>query len=206
MAMMNRHSLRLPAACTGMLLPVAVILLLELLGVQGPLEYRRHLVLREPWRLLTGHFVHLSLIHAMLNAVALLLLERLFTDRLRRGELWRLLLGTPVAISAALWLVLPDLAWYRGLSGVLHAIYFAGCTVWLSRTGARSLWLPVIALSAGAVKVLLEQPWSADFPYRAWLGAAVVPQAHLAGALIGAAAGLWLVAAEYRRNPPAKRV
>ena len=206
MANMDRHALRLPAALAGMLLPVTAILLLELLGLQGPLEYRRHLVWREPWRLLSAHFVHLSLVHAMLNAVALLLLERLFSGRLRRGELWLLLAATPLFISVCLWVVLPDLSWYRGLSGVLHAIYFAGCTVWLRRNRNGSRWLPGMALAAGALKVLLEQPWGADFPYREWLGAAVVPQAHLAGALTGVAAGLWLSASEYPRGERADRV
>ena len=44
--------------------------------------------------------------------------------------------------------------------------------------------------SAACFKVLLEQPWDASFPFHAWLGAPVVPQAHLVGAIVGAAAGL----------------
>jgi membrane associated rhomboid family serine protease len=45
------------------------------------------------------------------------------------------------------------------------------------------------------IKVLLEQPWDATFPFQQWLGAAVVPQAHLFGALLGVAAGLLLAKA-----------
>jgi membrane associated rhomboid family serine protease len=41
--------------------------------------------------------------------------------------------------------------------------------------------------------VLLEQPWDTSFPFREWLGGAVVPQAHLVGAVIGAVVGWWFV-------------
>ncbi len=176
-------------------LPVVILAVLgaELLSLGGVLEYRRALLASEPWRLWTGHFVHLSLVHAMLNAVALLLLERLFAERLRAGEFWLLLGVSPVLISLLLWIALPELEWYRGLSGMLHAIYFAGCVVWLKGSRDRARWLPLAALVGGLVKALLEQPWDASFPFREWLGP-VVPQAHLVGAVIGTAAGLALAA------------
>jgi len=182
----------------GMMVPVFIVLALQLLGLPDELEYRRPLLLSEPWRLVTGHFVHVSWLHAMLNCVALLLLERLFDGRLRRSELWLLLLAAPLAISLVFWILLPGLGWYRGLSGALHAVYFAGCIAWITGAAGRQRWLPFAALASGAVKVLLEQPWDATFPFREWLGAAVVPQAHLVGALAGAAAGFLFPA---RRQP-----
>ena len=128
----------------------------------------------------------------MLNGVALLLLGRLFADRLRVSEWWLILGGAPLLISLTFWVALPELAWYRGLSGTLHALYFAGCMAWLASTEGRNRWLPVAALVGGALKVLLEQPWDSSFPFREWLGAAVVPQAHLVGAIIGLGAGFWI--------------
>ncbi len=175
----------------GLPLVVLVILGAELLDWGLQLEYRRSLLLVEPWRLLTGHFVHLSLLHAMLNGVALLLLGRLFSERLTTGEFFSLLAGAPVLISLVFWAAIPELTWYRGLSGSLHAVYFAGCVVWIAMTDGRARWLPIAALAGGALKVLLEQPWDASFPFREWLAAAVVPQAHLIGAVVGLAAGLW---------------
>jgi rhomboid family GlyGly-CTERM serine protease len=174
----------------GFPLLAALLVALELLGAGGALEYRRAVAFAEPWRLLTGHFVHLSFLHALLNAVALLLLGRLFADRLRAWEAWTIVLGAPVAISLAFRLAMPELEWYRGLSGVLHALYFAGCIVWVAATAGRARWLPIAALVAGTVKVLVEQPWDASFPVHEVLRIAVVPQAHLAGAVVGAAAGL----------------
>jgi len=178
----------------GLPIVMLIVLLLELLGLGPALEYRRPLLLPEPWRLLTAHFVHLSLLHALLNGVALLLLGRLFADRLRAVELWTILLAAPVLISLLFWIAVPGLGWYRGLSGVLHALYFAGCVVWLRTSRGRARWLPMAALLAGLVKVLIEQPWDASFPFHAWLGAPVVPQAHLIGALIGTASGLLIAA------------
>ncbi len=183
-------------------LPILVLLVLaaELLFLGDLLEYRRPLLTSEPWRLLTGHFVHLSLTHALLNSVALLLLGRLFADRLRAAEMWAVLAGAPVLISLVFWMVLPELTWYRGLSGALHALYFTGCVVWIRTTRGRARWLPIAALVGGICKVVLEQPWDASFPFQEWLGAAVVPQAHLVGAAIGTVAGLWFATRRAKRR------
>jgi rhomboid family GlyGly-CTERM serine protease len=169
---------------------VLLVLALELFAPGEALEYRRALAFREPWRLLTGHFTHLSLLHALLNGVALLLIGRLFSDRLRILEVVTLLAASAILISLAFWATMPSLNWYRGLSGALHCVFFAGCVVWIAATRERGRWLPIAALAAGALKVLLEQPWDSSFPMREWLGGAVVPQAHLIGALVGIAAGL----------------
>lgn len=180
----------------GYAIPLTLVILLvlaaQLAGLGETLEYRRAFAFSQPWRLLTSHFVHLTFLHAALNAVALLLLARLFEDRLRPPEFFGLLFGAPIVISLAFRLLLPDLAWYRGLSDVLHAIYFAGCVVWVATTTARLRWLAITALVAGTAKVLLEQPWDASFPVHEVLKIAVVPQAHLIGAVAGTAAGLFL--------------
>jgi rhomboid family GlyGly-CTERM serine protease len=183
----------------GFPLVVLLMLLAEFLNWGPALEYRRPLLAAEPWRLFSGHFVHLSLTHAMLNGVALLLLTRLFADRLRAGEFWVILGGAPLLISLAFWAALPELAWYRGLSGALHTLYFAGCFAWLASSAGRDRWLPIAALVGGAAKVLLEQPWDSSFPFREWLGAAVVPQAHFVGAIVGLGAGYCIQ--QVRRRP-----
>jgi rhomboid family GlyGly-CTERM serine protease len=175
------------------------VLAIDFAFAGGVLEYRRALALSEPWRLFTGHFVHITFLHALLNAVALLLLGRLFADRLRASEMFGILGLAPIAISLLFWLLLPELAWYRGLSGVLHSLFFAGCVVWISTTVGRARWLPIAALIGGALKVLLEQPWDASFPMHEVLRVAVVPQAHLYGAIVGTATGLAL--RQRRRKP-----
>jgi rhomboid family GlyGly-CTERM serine protease len=177
-------------------IPLAFVVLFVLAaqasGLGDALEYRRAVAFSEPWRLLTSHFVHLGFLHAALNAVALLLLGRLFGERLRPAEFFGILLGAPIVISLAFRFLLPELGWYRGLSDVLHAIYFAGCVVWIATARGRLRWLAIAALIAGTLKVLVEQPWDASFPVHEVLKIAVVPQAHLIGALAGTAAGLFL--------------
>ena len=180
------------SATAGIYGVVVAIIAAELFVPAELLEYRRTLAFSEPWRLFTGHFVHLSFLHALLNGVALLLLDRLFADRLKPRDLFGMLAIAPVIISIAFWLVLPELQWYRGLSGVLHAIFFAGCVAWIGQNSGRARWLPVAALIGGTAKVLLEQPWDASFPVHELLRVAVVPQSHLIGAVVGTAVGLLL--------------
>ena len=176
----------------GLALVVTFVLAAQIFSFGEALEYRRAVAFSEPWRLLTSHFVHLTLLHAILNAVALLLLGRLFEDRLRPAEFFGILFAAPVVISLGFRLLLPELAWYRGLSDVLHSIYFAGCVIWVGAATGRGRWLAIAALAAGLLKVLVEQPWDASFPVHDVLKIAVVPQAHLIGAVVGAAAGFVL--------------
>jgi rhomboid family GlyGly-CTERM serine protease len=184
----------------GLSLVVLAVMATELFLPAEALEYRRTLAAREPWRLFTGHFVHLGFVHALLNCVALVLLGHLFTDRLKSRALFGILAAAPVLISLLFLAAMPELLWYRGLSGVLHALFFAGCVMWIATTTGRARWLPIAALVGGTVKVLVEQPWDGSFPVHEVLRVAVVPQAHLVGAIVGTAAGLFL---RYRLRPGA---
>ncbi len=184
----------------GWIALVAVILLAQALQLGDALEYQRSLVAREPWRLLTAHLVHLSWRHALVNCIALMLLIRIVQPWMRQRSQWLTLAATGAAISLVFLVAMPELDWYRGLSGALHGLYFAGVVAWISGTRGRARWLPLLLMTAGIAKVLLEQPWDAAlFPYLAWLEAAVVPQAHLIGALVGTALGVGLAA---RAQPP----
>ncbi|MCX8004876.1 MAG: rhombosortase [Burkholderiaceae bacterium] len=174
----------------------AVLLALALLTPLAPwLEYRREVLAAQPWRAVTGHLVHLSWLHGAVNAAAWFVLARLFAPEL--GARWQLALVALAAfgITGLLAWGYPQIGWYRGFSGVLHALYFAGATqavaaAWRAGAGWRGLWLPAVLLAGGSLKVALEQPADGLTPYAAWLGAPVVPQAHLLGALCGTALGL----------------
>jgi len=180
----------------------ALVLLLHGIGAGDALEYRAAALATQPWRALTGHFVHVNWAHAGINAAALLIVARLFAPDLSwRRQLAALVLGA-AAISAAFALLWPSISWYRGLSGALHALYFAGATTWLIRArprDARTLWLPLALFVGGWIKVIGEQPGSAPVAVPEWLGAPVVTQAHLVGALCGT-----LLGALYARAQPAR--
>ncbi len=108
-----------------------------------------------------------------------------------------------LVISAGMSWLNPGIAWYRGLSGVIHALFFAGAAAWLVSTRPRSLravWLPAALFFGGWIKVALEQPGGDTLPHAEWLGAAVVPQAHLIGAACGSMLGLAYALADTWRD------
>ncbi|MBA2411297.1 MAG: hypothetical protein H0V63_00505, partial [Burkholderiaceae bacterium] len=103
------------------------------------------------------------------------------------------LASAALVVSAALVFFYPSIVWYRGLSGALHGLFFAGSAIWLIKARPREfvrLWLPCALFFGGWLKVALEQPGGATTPYAEWLGAGVVPQAHLVGAACGTVLGL----------------
>jgi rhomboid family GlyGly-CTERM serine protease len=198
---MRNLSLTTAERCALAVGVLALVLMVS--GIADPLEYRRALLATEPWRLLTGHLVHMNWPHALINALALLIVARLFAPDLSAHRQAAVLLTAAFAISAALALFYPGIAWYRGLSGVVHALFFAGATMWLvvaRPRNARTLWLPVALVCGGWIKVGLEQPTGDVLPHAEWLGAAVVPQAHLIGAACGTALGLAFALADRRRS------
>ena len=179
-----------------------VVLLLQLLPPEV-FEYQRAALLSEPWRALTGHLVHVNWPHALINAAALVIVARLYAQDLGARAQLGALAASALAISGALTMLYPSIGWYRGLSGALHGLYFAGATKWLLTEHPctpRRLWLPAALVIGGWMKVALEQPGGATMPYAPWLGAAVVPQAHLVGALCGTAFGALLTSMDARRQ------
>jgi rhomboid family GlyGly-CTERM serine protease len=176
-------------------------------GFAEALEYRRAALGAQPWRLLTAHWVHINWTHVLINAAAWFMVARLFSFELTPGRQMLVLLLAGVAISAALAAGYPKIEWYRGFSGELHALFFAGASAWLLKTlvgsetrTLRAIWLPGALVLGGWIKVVLEQPSEGVTPYAAWLGATTVPQAHLVGALCGTAFG---VAVALRRSSTA---
>jgi rhomboid family GlyGly-CTERM serine protease len=110
-----------------------VLVLLWLTGDAGRdlLRYERMAVLQgQYWRLLTGHFVHGSGQHLLLNAVGLGLIAALF-PREYPVRSWLLILASSiVTIDLGFVLLEPQLQWYVGLSGVLHGALAAGALGW----------------------------------------------------------------------------
>lgn len=175
---------------------IALLLLQLATPLHAALEYRQASIAAEPWRALTAHVVHINWMHALINAAAWFVVARLFAPELRVWRQWIVLGASAIAITLDLALLHPGIVWYRGFSGTLHGVYFAGATCWLVATlrssgpRLRSLWLPAALVLGGWLKVLLEQPGGSITPYADWLGAGTVPQAHLAGAITGSLLGL----------------
>ena len=173
-------------------------------GAPAALEYRAELLVDEPWRALFGHLVHVNWRHAALNAIAWVLIARLFDRELGVARQCVAAVLAAIGISVMLALLHPGIAWYRGASGVLHALFFAGCATWLRRAvqapSASRLGetlLPLALFAGGWIKLALEQPLEAELPFSQWLGAPTVPQAHLFGAMWGTVLGaVWIRAGQ----------
>ena len=189
------------ANCDGyygaaLLASLGVILALSAAGEPGreALCYERQALAQgQLWRLLSAHWVHLNLRHALLNGAGLTLLWILMAREFPPRRWIGILLGSALAIDAGLWFLRPAVEWYMGASGVLHGALAAGAAALYRRgegLGAALLLLLV-------VKLIYEQHSGAsvfvgDLP--------LVPDAHLFGAL-GGLTGALISARMPQRTP-----
>ena len=86
---------------------------------------REDLAAGEWWLLLSGHLVHLSWRHAVMDLAAALALGWLFGRELPPARWAWVLLLSLLAVNAGLWWLDPEITWYVGLSGVLHGVMAA---------------------------------------------------------------------------------
>ncbi len=152
--------------------------------------YSHQVLYSQPWRLWTGHWVHLSVWHWVLNVAALALIPEIF---LRASWKFFLVLwiALPPLLSLALWFSLPQLSLYAGLSGVLHGIYLAMAVMAIfggERAERRIGWVVLLGLLA---KVSYEA-YRGMSQTAELIGAPVILQAHQFGAALGLV--IWLVA------------
>lgn len=158
--------------------------------VREALAYQRTgIAAGEYWRLLSGHLVHLGWSHLGYNLAGLVLIGWLVGrsfDLLR----WACIVAVSiVAINIGFWFLNPELAWYVGLSGVLHGLLAGGILAGLLSRNREAIVLAVFLLG----KLAWEQ-WAGPIPGSASAsGGAVIVDAHLYGAVGGllAAAGFW---------------
>jgi rhomboid family GlyGly-CTERM serine protease len=155
---------------------------LESTGDSGRLllRYQRDAILAgEWWRLITGHWVHLGWAHLGLNLMGLILMWALFASDYTPSQWLIILIGAVIAIDAGFLLFDHDLAWYVGLSGVLHGVMVAG-TIAHWRRREPDAWILALFLVA---KLTYEQVVGV-MPYSATsAGGPVVVDAHLYGAI-----------------------
>jgi rhomboid family GlyGly-CTERM serine protease len=164
------------------LLGLLIVVLVSLSGeaAREALRYERAAVLDgEYWRLITGHFVHGSGQHLLLNLAGLVAIGALFPRSYSVKGWLLIMLFSIAAIGAGFVFYQPQLAWYVGFSGVLHGALSAGAIAWW-RSESKPLALALTALLVG--KLAWEQwhgalPFSGDMP--------VVVDAHLYGAIGG---------------------
>lgn len=140
------------------------------------------------WRLWSGHLVHIGNPHLLLNLCALIFLRFLFGPFFSSATWLTATLLIMPAIGLALLWTLPELQWYRGFSGVLHAL----AALALSAGPERHTRLTRLLLAALWVKVLTEHVWGGAGAVERWIAAPVITQAHFFGVCAAGAGALLL--------------
>lgn len=182
----------------GLLCGVSVLFALGGETARLALRYERTAVMEgEYWRLLTGHLVHGTTAHLMLNMAGLGLIGMLFFRDYSLRQWLIVLAASVVAIDAGFVLFEPQLQWYVGLSGVLHGALAAGAVAWW-RHESRPL---ALALSLVLVIKLGWEQWQGALPLSGDMP--VIVDAHLYGAIGGLVAGgaIWLWSQRWSAAP-----
>lgn len=163
--------------------------ILQALPEQGRemLIYERDaLMAGELWRMLTCNYIHLGWNHWQLNMAGFILIGWLFADEAPLSAWVGVLLICCLASSLGMFWLTPDADRVVGMSGVLHGLFVFGAMSWIQH-GFRAGW--VLLLGVGA-KLIWEQTRGAVPLTEAFVGGAVITDAHLWGALGGMFAAL----------------
>lgn len=178
---------------TGPILLITLICLIHLYSRElgTLLRYDRFQVLSgQYWRLLTAHFTHTNLQHLLLNISGFLIYWVLFPAQ---QTIHRLLLETLALASMCgitLLLFEPQIEWYVGFSGVLHALVALGATRDLTEKSER--WRGMFILALISLKVYSETFGTEDSITETWIGAQVITEAHFWGLICGVLAGAFM--------------
>ena len=183
---LNNNSRRLAFALLAPGGVTILVLLAALAGDGGRVALRfdrAGLASAELWRLVSAHLVHLGWGHTLLNIGGLAALTYVLPiERLSVSWWLGVLLMSAAAIDIGLYVWHPQLAWYVGLSGVLHGLWAAGAVV-LIVTGERLIGAILILVLLA--KVIREQISGASELTAALSGGEVVAAAHAYGMLGG---------------------
>ncbi len=170
----------------------AAVLVFLVPGWDLAAQFERSSWLREPWRVLTGHFAHFGFQHLIYDLVVFAALGAICELRWPKRTRLALLLST-VAIPLAFLVTSQHLGTYRGLSGLgsalmvllttrLHLEGFFGSTI--------ARFAPPIAGLAFLAKLLFESTTGRALFVAQESLFEPVPVAHLVGGLIGFALAL----------------
>lgn len=178
--------------------PVALMLLIALLALGGQpvinaLRYDRAAILQgELWRLITGNLVHApgnavqwlgysfhGPWHLFLNELGLFVLVLLCPERLSPAHWLRRLLCLGIGMSLGLLCFAPQLAWYVGLSGVIHGLFVLGLLPLALRKDLVALGCLLYLLGKLGFEITMGAPVSDE----AAIGMPVALASHLWGSI-----------------------
>jgi rhomboid family GlyGly-CTERM serine protease len=177
-----------------LLLAAVVVGLTVVPSAAGVMQFEREGVAAgEVWRIVSGHLVHWNLEHFVWDLAAFALLGAICEARDRRTCV-ATLSAAAVAISVGVFWLRPDLATYRGLSGIDSALFvLAACSYGSEARATGDRWGTLAACGA-AVAFLLKVgfEWTTGmtiFVDSAAAGFEPMPLAHVMGGV--AAGAVW---------------
>ena len=174
---MSRHTLWLVLALW------LLLVLTQSLDVSY-LAYNRDAITKgDFWRLITGHFIHLNNMHLLLNMLGVGMVLMLFDHLLAIWQWIVVLLASALIISLLIYLNLPQVQAYVGLSGVIHTLYVLGTLQLLNQPKERNF--AIILMLMVTLKLLTENVGQGISFTADMIGGRVLYQAHLYGALAG---------------------
>jgi rhomboid family GlyGly-CTERM serine protease len=168
--------------------------LLTLVTLAGPavvaaLRYERAAVAAgQWWRLLSCHLVHFDGRHLALNLAGLGLLWWLYVADADPRRWLSVALTAALAVGGGLYVLAPAVAWYVGLSGVLHGLWAAAAVFAWPRWRLEALVTGALL----AAKLVAEQ-WLGPLSGALEPALPVITVAHLYGAVGGGVAALALI-------------
>jgi rhomboid family GlyGly-CTERM serine protease len=183
-------------ASASFALGLAAVLVHVVPGLPGALEYQRDAIAHgELFRWLTGHWTHGSACHLFWDAAVLTGVGSACERRSRRGALLCILVAA-FTISLALWLSLPQLESYRGLSGIDAALFaLLSVGIFLEKLRQREwkwVMLGAAILAGFTAKTVFEASTGTMlFVGGSTGGLHVVPLAHMVGAATGTTMALF---------------
>lgn len=172
--------------------PLALMLLIfvtELLGDVGRqwLAFDRAAIAGgQWWRLLGGNFVHLGWYHWLLNELGLVVLVLLCPEVLPWRVWLRRILWLSLGMTIGLYLWVPDLHRYVGLSGVIHGLFVLGLAPQVWRRDLIALGCLLFLLG----KIGYELVAGAALSDESAIGGRVAVESHFFGVVAALAYGL----------------
>ena len=168
---------------------LAARLVVDSAGVLETLQWQRVGIMSGAWwRGISGHVVHLNTTHAAMNVSAFILIMLLLgraSDAVGWVALW---VGLSMAISVSLLVFDPYLNFYAGASGVLHGLVSFGALAQLSERRGEA----VVLLIGLVLKLCWEHYYGAASGTVVLIGAPVIVNAHLYGAMAGVVPGAFV--------------
>jgi len=155
------------------------------------LQYDRSAIAAgEWWRIVTCHWTHFSLDHLLWDVAAFTLLGALCEFRNRRTFLTCSAFSA-VLIPGAIWILLPQMQTYRGLSGIGSAVFtLLAVDLLFSQNRTATRWHVtagvIVVLTLFVAKIMVEIASSRTIFVRSTMGMVPVPLAHAVGAVTGA--------------------